>query len=119
MTRWIAVAALGLLVLGWFPTRNLAGPPGWVGQVAGIAVAGVASLLGWWVARTRVDQTDALPILMAMAVRLAVVAVLTVVGILSGLEPRTSFLVWVAVAYLAFLGVDVAWILRQRSRHEA
>ncbi|MCB9377937.1 MAG: hypothetical protein H6511_04145 [Holophagales bacterium] len=118
-TGWIvsALAALAIaIVVGWFPTRRLAGEAGLAGIAAGCAVAFAGAALG------------AMPVLLALAqggaAKSHVVAAramgLRAGGTLAGTLAialgtgiaRTPFLIWTGVAYGALLVVETRWTVR-------
>lgn len=117
----VAVAVTALLVLaGWAPTRRLAGDGGPPAMVVACGISLLASL-GAGLYLSRIPPTGAVAVsgpLLAMGLRLAVVAALgALVGLVTGL-PGTALLSWLAISYLALLAVDT-WYALSVVRHLA
>lgn len=112
-----AAAALGatllLALLGYWPTKELAGPPALAALVAGCTVSFLASVIGGLPLFFR--REGAMPIFNAfasMGLRLLVVVALGTVAALSGRFPTRPLLLWLAIAYVALLAVDTAYAVR-------
>ena len=107
----LAVAiVLGLCVIGWLPTRRLAGDGAAAAMLAGCAISLVsAALAGWLLILTRADTPEARMQrgFLAMVVRLAVVVVLGMAAALSGELARQPLLFWIGTAYVALLPLEV------------
>jgi hypothetical protein len=102
------VAALGLV--GWLPTRTLAGPTSIASMAAGCGISLAAALIaGWLVVAAPVESPNARMqrAMLAMAVRVVVVLVLGVAAALSAEFQRAPLLVWLAIAYVGLLPLEV------------
>jgi hypothetical protein len=106
--------ALGLVValcvVGWVPTRRLAGPQAGAAMVAGSAIVLLsAAVVGWLLTTVPADTPHARMQrgLLAMVVRLAIVIVLGVAAALSGEFARSPLLFWLATAYVVLLPLEV------------
>jgi hypothetical protein len=107
----LAVAiVLALCVIGWLPTRRLAGAEGVLAMVAGCAIGLLsAALAGWLLIVVSGDSPEARMqrSFMAMVARLAVVVILGLAAALSGELSRQPLLFWIAIAYMALLPLEV------------
>jgi hypothetical protein len=107
----LAVAVvLGLSLVGWLPTRRLAGAGGVAAMVAGCAISLLsAALAGWLLIVVGAETPEARMQrgFLAMIVRLAVVIVLGIAAALSGEFARVPLLFWMATAYVALLPLEV------------
>jgi len=107
----LAVAIVfGLCVVGWLPTRRLAGDGGIVAMAVGCAISLVsAALAGVLLIVVSADTPEARMQrgFLAMVVRLAVVAVLGMAAALSGELARQPLLFWIGTAYVALLPLEV------------
>jgi hypothetical protein len=101
-------------LLGFAPTRSLAGPGGVAAMWAGCGVAAAASLLGGVpIALARgVPAERTKQLLAAMVLRLVLVFVLGGAVFLSGWFDRRPLLLWIAIGHLALLVVDTRYALR-------
>lgn len=105
-----AAIVLGLCAVGYLPTRRLAGFDGAAAMVAGCVISLLsAALAGLLLVVVAGDTPDARMTrsFLAMVVRLAVVVVLGLAAALSGLFARQPLLLWMAVAYVALLPIEV------------
>jgi hypothetical protein len=104
--------ALVLVVgaIGWLPTKRLAGPAGPAAMVAGCAIslfsAGIAGYL-LVVVQAETPQARMQRAFLAMMVRLAVVVGVGVAAALSGVLARSPLLLWLSIAYMALLPLEV------------
>lgn len=105
--------AIGLAVVGYYPTRAAAGPDGITAMLAGLA----AALLGAWcglavmVTALRVTPREQVSrILGGLGVRFAATVVLAVGLALSGWVAAKPVVLWIAVAQLVILAADT-WLL--------
>lgn len=101
-----------LAVLGFLPTRRLAGDPGLVAMGAAFASALAASIAGTlpvWRSRFQHPSHSVPVALGAMAIRLLVVLVLGVAIALTGLVPLAAYLIWLAVSHSSLLIADTAF----------
>jgi hypothetical protein len=107
----LAVAiVVGLCVVGWLPTRRLAGAAGVPAMLAGCAISLLsAALAGGLLIVVSADTPEARMQrgFLAMVVRLAVVVVLGVAAALSGELARQPLLFWIGTAYVALLPLEV------------
>ena len=107
----LAVAVvIGLCAIGWVPTQRLAGSAAIVAMVAGNAISLLAAALagglliavGAATAEARMQRG-----FLAMVVRLTVVVVLGAAAVFSGEFARAPLLLWIALAYVALLPLEV------------
>jgi len=107
----LAVAtAIALCLVGFLPTRRLAGPGAVEAMVAGCGISLVsAALAGWMLVAQRSDAPQARLQrgLLAMIVRLTVVLVFGTAAALSEEFARSPLLFWMATAYVALLPLEV------------
>ena len=108
----IVVAALVAVVLGYYPTERLGGPPAIRAMWFGCGAAVLAGLIGAIpVCLPLADPSKMISRAFgAMALRLAVVCVVTASIALSGKVAVRPLLLWVAVAYMFTLAGDT-WLL--------
>jgi hypothetical protein len=102
--------AVALCVVGFLPTRHLAGDDGVAAMVAGCAIGLMsAALAGWLLVAVAVDTPEARMRrgFLAMTVRLAVVIALGAAAVFSGQVPRQTLLFWIATAYVVLLPLEV------------
>ncbi len=111
---WLALVAtataLGLCLLGYWPTVKLAGTTGVAAMLVGVGVA----LLGSWAGALptvlylrKPPREHATGILAGLAVRFAVTMALTMVMWLVELVPQKPLIWWIGIAQFVILGVDV------------
>jgi hypothetical protein len=107
----LAVAiVVGLCVLGFFPTRRLAGAGAIGSMIAGCAVSLLsAAVAGWFLTAVEAPTPQARMqrSLLAMFVRLAVVIVVGAAAALSGAFSSSPLLFWMAMTYVALLPLEV------------
>lgn len=107
----LAVAiVIGLAVIGWLPTRRLAGAGALAAMAAGCGISLVsAALAGGLLIAVPAPTPEARMQrgFMAMVVRLAVVVVLGLAAVLSGELARQPLLFWIGAAYVALLPLEV------------
>jgi hypothetical protein len=110
-----AGAAALLLLIGYFPTRALAGPDGPTAMALGIGTALLAALAGLLPPMltlrlgTRERTGGALA---GMAVRFVLMLGLLLAAMLSGAAQKLPLALWAAIGYIVFLAVDVAALIR-------
>jgi hypothetical protein len=112
---WASAAAAALALLGWVPTRRLAGSEGLPALVAGCAVGLLASLVGGIpvaLGRRAGPGAGYQMTMASMAVRLAVVAALGLAAALSGAFEIAPLLLWVAISYMGLLVVDTWYAVK-------
>lgn len=119
--RFLALAG-GVVVLlvgvGYVPTRRLAGGEGLPAMAVGCAVSlAAAAMAGWLVLATPAASPSARMqrALLAMMVRLAIVVVLGVAAVLSGMFARMPLLFWLATTYVVLLPLEVKLAISERS----
>ena len=111
--RFLGLAVAVVVVLcavGFFPTRRLAGTDGVPAMFAGCAIGLMsAALAGVLLIAVAGDTPDARMkrSFLAMVARLAVVVALGAAGALSGMLATQPLLLWIAVAYMALLPLEV------------
>jgi hypothetical protein len=107
----LAVAIVfGLCVVGWLPTRRLAGAEAVAAMVAGCAIGLLsAALAGWLLIVVGAETAEARMRrgFLAMTARLAVVVVLGAATVFGGEFARQPLLFWMATAYIALLPLEV------------
>jgi Ca2+/H+ antiporter len=99
-----------LCVLGFLPTRRFAGDAGVPGMLVGCAIGFLsAAFAGFLIVSVPGDSPEAKMkrSFMAMAARLAAVIVLGAAAVLSGMFPTAPVLLWMAIAYMALLPLEV------------
>ena len=117
----VATAAV-LIAIGYAPTLRLVGATGIPAMLAAIGITAAGSLLGAIppvVALQRDGMARHNAILLGMTIRMFATMLLAAALGLSGLVVVKPLLLWTAIAYLAFLGVDtgsVAWLLKRNER---
>jgi hypothetical protein len=107
----LAVAIVfGLCVVGWLPTRRLAGAGGVPAMVAGCVISLVSAALAGGLLIVVSGETPEARMqrgFLAMVVRLAVVVVLGMAAALSGELARQPLLFWIGAAYVVLLPLEV------------
>jgi hypothetical protein len=116
---WATVVAALVALLGYLPTRRLAGEGALPSMLAGCALALLASAAGGIpVARSRRATTAAAPaarlqaMLAAMGLRFAVLLALGGLAGSSGWFESSPLLIWIAIGYLALLAVDTWYAVK-------
>jgi hypothetical protein len=105
----LAVIA-ALCVLGFVPTRRLAGDAGVPGMFAGCAIGLIsAAFAGLMISVVPGDSPEAKMkrSFVAMAARLAVVVVLGAAAVTSGMFALSPLMLWIAISYVALLPLEV------------
>ena len=105
----VAIVA-GLCIIGWLPTRRLAGRDALAAMIAGCAISLISAALAGWlliVLGAETPQARMQRGFLAMVVRLAVVVALGIAAALSGELARQPLLFWIATAYVALLPLEV------------
>ncbi len=111
----VVVAAVITVAVGYLPTKRIGGADAVPAMLAGCSISALGSLVGVIpVALAASRPVRAMPnaILMATALRLAVVAALALAVALSNWFERGPLLIWVAISYVVFLIVDTACAVR-------
>lgn len=105
-----AAIVFALCVVGYLPTRRLAGADGVPAMVAGCAIAFVSGALAGCllvVVDAGTPEARMKRSFLAMVVRLAAVIVLGAAAALSGEFARAPLLFWIGTAYVALLPLEV------------
>ena len=111
--RFLGLSVAIVLVMcaaGFLPTRRFAGTAGVPAMFAGCAIGLMsAALAGLFLVTVSAETPDAQMkrSFLAMVVRLAVVVVFGAAATLSGLLATQPLLLWVAIAYMALLPLEV------------
>jgi hypothetical protein len=111
---WGIGTTVAAALVGWIPTRRLAGEEALPALIAGCVVALLASAIGGVpVVRTR-SRPDAMrrgptAALAATGLRLAATVVLGAAAVLSGWFAVRPLVVWIAIAYVVLLVVDTRY----------
>jgi len=107
----LAVAVISVLAaVGFVPTRRLAGDPGVPGMLVGCAIGLLsAAFAGLLIVAVPGDSPEAKMkrSFMAMVARLAVVVVLGAAAVFSGMFALSPLMLWIAIAYMALLPLEV------------
>jgi hypothetical protein len=112
---WTVAVGAGAALLGYAPTRRIAGPGALPALIAGCAIGVIASAVGALpilFSRRRGGPPSPVEGLLSTAVRLAVLVVLGVSTGLSGAFEVRPLVVWIALGYAAQLGLDVWYAVR-------
>jgi hypothetical protein len=99
-----------LFVLGFVPTRRLAGESAIAGMAAGCVIGLTSAALAGLLLVVVGAETPAARMqraFLAMMVRLSVVVVMGLAAVLSGLFARMPLLFWLATTYVALLPLEV------------
>jgi hypothetical protein len=102
--------ATGIAAIGYLPTRRFAGDAGVPAMLAGCAIGYVsAAAAGILLVAMRADTPEARMqrSFLAMTARLGSAAGLGAATVLSGLFSTQPLLLWVAIAYVALLPLEV------------
>jgi len=105
-----AAIVLALCVVGWLPTRRLAGADGVPAMIAGCIISFVSGALAGGlliVVGAETPEGRMKRSFLAMIVRLVVVVVLGTGAALSGEFARAPLLIWIGMAYIALLPLEV------------
>ena len=99
-----------LCVIGWVPTRRVAGEEAIPAMIAGCAVGLLSAVIaGTLIVAVNADTPEARMrrAMLAMFARLGVVILLGVAAALSGEFARSPLLFWMATSYVALLPLEV------------
>jgi hypothetical protein len=107
----IAVAVVAALAgIGFVPTRRLAGDFGILSMLAGCAIglisAACAGLL-LVIAGAETPEARMKRSFLAMVIRLAIIVALAAAAVLSGMFSTAPLLLWMGIAYMALLPLEV------------
>jgi len=111
-------AVLLLAGLGYLPTRRLAGREAIPAMAVGCGISVVAAALAGWLIVATPATTPAARMqraFLAMTVRLAIVVLLALAAVLSGVLARMPLLFWIATTYVVLLPLEVNLAIRERS----
>jgi hypothetical protein len=113
---WAAGAGVAFCLLGYAPTRRLGGEEAVSAMIAGCVIGVLASAVGAVpVALGRRPDAKPAPLegmLVSMALRFATVLALGLAAGLSGWFESRSLLLWIGLAYVAQLPLDVRYVVR-------
>jgi hypothetical protein len=112
---WAVAVGGAAALLGYAPTRRLGGEGALPAMLAGCAIGVIASAVGALpVALSRRRGATASPLqgLISMGLRAATLVVLGLSVGLSGWFASGPFLIWIALGYMAQLGLDVWYAVR-------
>ncbi len=113
----LILVTLSLALIGWPPTRRLAGEGALSAMLAGVGVSLIASVAGGLpilVAELRRGSAAIRDPLASLAVRLLLALAGAIYVLLLGTVAKTPFLIWVGISYLLLLPVDVRYIVHSR-----
>jgi len=113
---------LALVLVGFLPTRRLAGEAGLAAMGVGCGVSLLASWLGALpiVMASRGDaKALGSAVIGAMAIRFFVVLLGTLVLVLGTELARAPFLLWVGISYVVLLVVDTLFAVQGRPSKDA
>ncbi len=105
-----ACTVVGLMALGHFPTRELAGDGALAAMVAGCLISFVAALIGTvpvMLARGLAAPNTVSPVMASMAMRLGAVALMGVAAAWSGWFETGPLLIWLLISHTALLAADI------------
>ncbi len=109
------VTAIGIAVLGYYPTIEIAGRQALSSMLAGIGASLAAGLIGAvpvGLVVTKDPKQAPQAILLATALRFTVVLALALVVIFCGRFDRTVAAMWIGISYLVMLAVDTVFAVR-------
>lgn len=113
---WAVGVAVALALLGYAPTRRLAGESGLSAMAAGCIIGVLASAVGalpvLFARRSGSRPAPLQGMLASMALRLVTVLALGLSAGLSGWFASSPLLLWIALGYVAQLAVDVRYMVR-------
>jgi hypothetical protein len=113
---WVVAVSAVVALLGYLPTRRLAGDGALPALLAGCAVGIVASALGGVpiaLAKGKPAAARMPAVMAAMLLRLVVAMALGVAAALSGQFARGPLLLWITISYVALLVVDTRYALQR------
>lgn len=110
----VLAVAVGLCLLGYWPTRRLGGEPALLAMPLAVAVTAIGSIVGGLPVLLARASGDVKPhvVLLSMLVRLFAVVALAALVLLSTSVSLTPFLLWLAIGYVALLVVDTGYAMR-------
>ncbi len=101
---------VGLMALGQFPTRQLAGDGALTAMVAGCLIGFVSALVGTvpvMLARGQAGPDTVPPVMMSMAMRLGAVILLGIAAVWSGWFENGPLVIWLLISHTALLVADI------------
>ena len=101
---------VGLMAVGQFPTRQLAGDGALAAMVAGCLISFVAALVGTvpvMLARGQAAPDTVPPVMLSMALRLGTVILLGVAAMWSGWFESAPLVIWLLLSHAALLVADI------------
>jgi hypothetical protein len=105
-----AALSLVMCAIGWVPTSRLAGPDGILAMVLGCGIGLAAAVAAVAFLATMAAETPEARMqraFLAMFVRLVAAVLLGTAAVLSGEVARQPLLVWIAVAHVVLLPLEV------------
>ncbi len=118
----LAIVTSVLALLGWPPTKRLAGAEGVRAMWAGVAVSWIASVVGGlpiWRAIANGRPLELTELMGGMGLRFVVVLFGALYLVLNGLVPTVPLIVWIGLSYLLLLPFDVRFAVRSNANREA
>lgn len=115
------VVTVVIALIGYLPTRQLAGPEGLPAMVAGCLVGLVASLVGAgpiFVLRAKgaADSTRMVGILLSTVLRLFAAALLGAAAVWTGRFETRPLLLWIGLSYVANLVIEARFAMKSFPR---
>lgn len=110
----LLAVVVGLLAIGWLPTRNLGGPEAVSGMLWGCGLSLLAGIVGGLpqvVSGGRAPRDQGIAALLSLAIRMGLTLMGALVAVLTGLVAPQAFLLWVGISYVSLLVVDVLFVL--------
>ena len=110
-----ALTAVGIAVLGYFPTVQIAGPAAVPGMLVAIGASLLAGLLGAApisLAMAKAPDKTPQAVLASTALRFVVILALAAALILCGWFDRLVVGVWIGISYMILLAVDTMFVVR-------
>lgn len=117
--RYIAQAfavTVAAVLIGAYPTRELAGPEGLPAMMAGCLIGLVSSLAGAGpivaLGAKGTDSARLVGVLLSTVLRLFTAALLGAAAVWTGRFATPPLLIWIALSYMANLVVEVRYAIR-------
>jgi hypothetical protein len=109
---WVLAVTAAVALLGYLPTRRMAGDGALPALFAGCAIGVLASALGGVpiaLSQGKPPAERLSSVLFAMLVRLAAAVALGSLAALSGRFPQNPLLLWITISYVVLLVVDTRY----------
>jgi hypothetical protein len=110
----LLVVVVGLVAVGWVPTRNLGGPAAVSGMLWGCGLSLLASIVGGLpqvAFGAQAPRDQGIAALLSLAIRMGLTLMGALAAVLTGLVAPKAFLLWVGISYMSLLVVDVLFVL--------